>query len=121
MNSELPGAFRAFKYVHMVGGLIFGLVGVLFIVGLWTVFAEAPLVFKLIGTLISIGFITVAITITGFFGVVVGAVTKAAATTPPADEPPSATSASYVAVSPHGDALCPYCNAWFNVHGRSPR
>jgi DNA-directed RNA polymerase subunit RPC12/RpoP len=109
-------------------GVIFGLfpvaLGVTVLCSLWLPggFGAPPLVFRVFGGLI--GLFVISFGLLMLYGVLKSPASSASAR----DHTDSATPAAYecsncgaplaasAEVSPHGDAKCPHCGSWFNIH-----
>ena len=141
-----PGVPPAGRFIGGVFGFVFFGIGMTVLISLWAAsfdgFGSPPLVFRIFGSFIAIAFVAMGGTIC--FGSITGrgmgnrSMDELEKDVQPgwenvADDDPSSGAASggnYACpkcgaplddgsdVSPHGDAKCGYCNAWFNIHGK---
>jgi hypothetical protein len=138
----------AARFIGAVFGFVFFGIGLTVLIFLWSAgdgFGSPPLFFRIFGSFIAIAFVAMGGTmgLGSLLGKGLGPRTSAMASqirgmreqlgeySPPAGDSAPPPPARYVCqncgaaltdkadVSPLGDTKCPFCGAWFNIHGRS--
>lgn len=122
------------RFVGGVFGFVFAGIGLTVLVFLWSAsgFGEPPLFFRIFGSFIAIAFVAFGGAM--LYGVITGRAMATAARPPSVPTgkpgPTAAPTTGYQCpncgaplaqgadVSPMGDVKCPFCQTWFNVHGR---
>jgi DNA-directed RNA polymerase subunit RPC12/RpoP len=142
MHTPLPSPTppRAVRFIFALFGFIFAGIGLTVIIFIWSEpfggFGSPPLFFRIFGSFIAVAFIGFGAAMA--ISAIIGNKEPLAPSIPAASVAPHAPAstahlpgryacsrcaaplADNAQVSPLGDARCPHCGSWFNIHGRSP-
>ena len=133
-RSPISQAAAGARFIGAVFGIVFFGIGLTVLVFMWTAsfgeFGSPPLFFRIFASFIAIAFVAVGGTIAAssiFGGKMMSMVASPDATATTSSPSPQtgyvcpncgASLGEKADVSPLGDAKCPFCGTWFNIHGR---